>query len=33
MSDGTAVYNGDRPVAVRESDDPRRMQTLSLIRI
>jgi len=33
MTDITVGYHNDRLVAVRQSDDPRRMQTVSLIRI
>lgn len=33
MNDIRVGYHNDRLVAVKESDDPRRMQTVSLIRI
>jgi hypothetical protein len=33
VTDLTVGYHNDRLVAVRQSDDPRRMQTVSLIRI
>ena len=33
VTDLTVGYHNDRLVPVRQSDDPRRMQTVSLIRI
>ena len=33
MTDLTVGYHNDRLVAVRQSDDPRRMQTVPLTRI